>query len=449
MKPFVFSVLLCALLLLPPVVRGQDISEPEAAPTTNQPALAADSAALVKKGKMPAYFDANDLSRPPVISGVSAILMDAETRQVLYEQNADARREPASTTKILTGLIFAENVKPGEIVVCKDASLQQLDESLMHVAYGEKFKADDLLKATLVRSANDGAALMAERVAGTNSKFAILMNARARKLGAFNSSFVTPNGLHDPNHYSTARDIALIACAAMKNPRLAEAVRLPECTIERSIRKNEIRFVARAKRKFHAMMPDADGVKSGYTRQARYCFVGSVTRDGRRLLAAVLGSENSTADCAALINWGFARFPAMFMARQGQVVTNIPIRDGELQTVPAIAVNNLYASTDSLNSDPRFVIKPVLRPLPSLFAPVRKGQFLGYLIAYAGNKPVAKTALKAARTVSFSSSAAAKRVIGQMIPYIGGAFALVGGYWWYRHATTSTKNHFRRRTYVP
>ena len=322
MKRFYFFVGVALSLLLFCPAHAQDSAEPDGSSPIPHGALT-DPEDMVKRGRMAAYFDANNLALPPVVGGVSAILMDADNRQILWEQNADARREPASTTKILTALLFVEATKPQEIITCNDPSLEKLDESLMHIPAGEKFTADNLLNGVMVRSANDGAVLMAERVAGTVPKFAEKMNARAKQLGAFNSQFVTPNGLHDPRHYSTARDIALIACAALKNPRFAEAVRLPERIIQRSIRKNNVLFIAKSASKFHQLMPEADGVKSGYTRQAGHCFVGSATREGRRLLVVVLGSPNAVTDSVAVLNWGFARFPVTFFARKGEVVARI------------------------------------------------------------------------------------------------------------------------------
>ncbi len=433
-------------------VRGQEdsVAEPGivSAPIAARPVLV--SPELIRKGQVQAYYDPAKLASPPIMSAPSLILMDAMTGQVIYEQNADVRREPASTTKILTGLIFAENTRPDEVVVCRDPRIEDWDESKMHLVPGEKLSAEDLLRATLIRSANDGAALMAEHISGKLSNFAGRMNARAKELGAVNSHFVTPNGLHDANHYSTARDIALIARAAMQNDRFAAAVRDTQCTIQRSVRKNNTLFIAKVARKFHEKVAGADGVKSGYTRQARFCYVGSATREGRRLLSVVLGSENSSADSAALINWGFDRFPAQYVARKSDVVAQATIRDGDRPSVPVLAARDLHVTTDSVNNDARFAVTSEVRLYPNLVAPIRKGQQLGFLMAFAGGKPVGKTPLLASDEVRFSETAAAIRLLNTIFPYIIGGLTAVGGYYLYRnhYAATLTKNNRRRRTYL-
>ena len=302
---------------------------------------------------MPGFYDAQDLSKPPVLSAPSAILMDADTGQVLWEKNADEKHYPASTTKIMTALLFIEHSKPTDIVTCLDPKIGQIEESSLHIKPWEKFTAQDLLYGFILRSANDGAVVIAQHVSGTVPKFADLMNARALELGAKNTHFVTPNGLHDPQHYTTARDMALIARAALKNERFADAVRLPERMISRSILKTDVRIASKAKKQFYDKFPGADGVKTGYTRKSLHCFVGSATRDGRRLLSVVLGARNSAiSDTTPLLSWGFKRFGTSFVARKNEPVVAVSIRGGDSPTVPTIAAQDLHASFDTLAPPP-------------------------------------------------------------------------------------------------
>ena len=189
----------------------------------------------MKAGKLPGYYTKADLSKPPVLSAPSALLMEYDTGEVLYASGADIKRYPASTTKILTGLLFAENTKPDDIVTCNDPSVVNIEPSSLRIKPGERFRAEQLLYGFLLRSANDGAVVIAEHVAGSVASFSTKMNARAAELGAVNSHFVNPHGLHNPEHYTTARDLALIARAALQNPRFTDAVGTPKRTISRSI----------------------------------------------------------------------------------------------------------------------------------------------------------------------------------------------------------------------
>ncbi|HLJ55088.1 MAG TPA: D-alanyl-D-alanine carboxypeptidase family protein, partial [Chthonomonadaceae bacterium] len=220
--------------------------------------------------------------RPPVLQSASAILIDASSGQVLYEMNADVERPMASTTKIMTALLFCEAVPDDAIVTASERACKVRDSSL-HLKLGEKVKAHDLLRAILMRSANDGCVAAAECAAGSESAFVDRMNARAAQLGALHTHFMNPHGLHDPNHYTTARDLATIGRAAMQVPRIEEVVRTEKTRIDRSINKQDITM--RNHSHFLGHYPGADGIKTGWTIPAGHCYVGSATINGWRLIS--------------------------------------------------------------------------------------------------------------------------------------------------------------------
>jgi D-alanyl-D-alanine carboxypeptidase (penicillin-binding protein 5/6) len=382
---------------------GRYLSPERAAELAARPGIEED----VERGGVPPFYDPTDLKRPPILSAPTAVLVDADTGQLLWSKNPDERHFPASTTKILTALLFVEHTRPTDIVTCTDPNITQIEESSLHIKPSETFTAQDLLYGTLLRSANDGAVVMAEHVAGSVPKFADMMNAKARELGATESHFVTPNGLPDPDHYTTARDLARIACAAMQNPRFADAVGTPERTIQRSIVVRDEHIVAKAKPMFYDRFPGADGVKTGYTRAAGHCFVGSATRDGRRLLSVVLGARSSaTHDTIPLLSWGFARYTAVFVARRGQIAGEVPVAAGAMSQVPAMAAADLHASLDRLAGAAPNVAPEVL-PDPGLTAPIRRGQEVGKLVEKIDGKAVCTVPLLAATDVPRSMVAAA------------------------------------------
>ncbi len=348
--------------------------------------------ARVRAGKAPAYFDRTNLGREPVLSASSALLMDASSGQVLWARNADARRFPASTTKILTGLLFAEASRPEDRVTCRNPRIGDIGESSLNVKPGESFSADDLLKGMLLRSANDGAVVIAEHVAGSSTAFADLMNARAKRIGATRSHFTNPHGLHDPAHFTTARDLALIAREALKNTRFKAIVRNPVATIRRTA-STDRRLVAKAKHLFYDKVPGADGVKTGYTRPAGNCFVGSATRGGRRLIAVVLGAKRSACtETIPLIEWGFRRFRGRTLAREGEVVGNVEVIDGLEPRVSARTAAPVSISWDRLERMPE--IRAAIHPgRPK--APIHVGDPVGIYEVVIGDKVAASVPLLA------------------------------------------------------
>ena len=437
---------------------GAIIAPPASLLPSGLPKPPPDYQKLVSEGKLTAFYDARDLHKTPVLSAPSALLMDADTGQILWAKNPDVKHYPASTTKIMTGLLFAEHTQPTDIITCLDPKITQIEESSLHIKPWEKFTAKDLLYGFILRSANDGAVVIAQHVGGSVPKFADMMNARAIELGATNTHFVTPNGLHDPNHYTTARDMALIARAALQNPRFAEAVRIPTRTISRSKLATDVVISSKAKKQFYDKFPGADGVKTGYTRKAQHCFVGSATRNGRRLLSIVLASRNSAiSDTTPLLSWGFKRFGMRTVAEAGQPAPNVGIRGGISATVDTVAERDLHVSFDTLappGTQETEADTPTLQTVSEQkFAPIKKGDTVGYLEVII-DQAHSQTPLLAAQDVPASVfSAAVQAVSPQMprpsgansgsplLPILGGAGALFAGLIGYRYyAATTTKS---------
>ncbi len=241
--------------------------------------------------------------KAPVIHATAAIVIEASTGATLYAKNPDKRLPPASTTKILTALLLARRVPPQQPIITSPTAAATPGNAL-GMKPGEAFTARDLLHAMLLISANDAAVAAAERMAGTPARFVAQMNAEAPKMGAPHSHFVNPNGLPDPNHYSTARDLAAIARQAMQDPNFAAAAgartyRIPPAGRRPSrllTNQNDLLW----------SVPGTEGIKTGWTRAAGYCFVGSARRKGRRIITVLLNSPNWQAETTALLNYGFA-----------------------------------------------------------------------------------------------------------------------------------------------
>jgi D-alanyl-D-alanine carboxypeptidase (penicillin-binding protein 5/6) len=385
-----------ALLALVAAADGPAARPAAAAPPIPKDTLA-DPQTLVLRGKLPAFYDPADLSKPPVLSAASALVMDAATGQILWEKNGAARRAPASTTKILTALLLIEHTRPADVITVMDPSVTKIEESSLHLKPWEKLSAQDLLYGLMLRSANDGAVVAAQTVAGSVPKFAEMMNARARELGAVDSNFRNPHGLTENGHYTTARDMAVIARAALADPRFVDAVSIPRRTITRSKQTKDVRLVAKS-RKFFEKFPGADGIKTGYTRVAGHCFVGSATRDGRRLISVVLGAKNSaTGDTIPLLSWAFQRFPAHQVARKGAPVGVVAVRGGTAPSVSVTAGADLHVSADRFGASA--AVQSELQGDP-VVAPIAAGQEVGRLAAKVGGEAISSVPVLAATDVA-------------------------------------------------
>lgn len=299
----------------------------------------------------------------PDIHASSAILVDAISGQVLYERNADAKRPMASTTKIMTALLFCEHL-PETAMLTASKHASEIRESSLHLKQGERISAHDMLRAILMRSANDACVCAGENIAGSEQAFVAMMNARAKQLGATNTHFMNPHGLQNKLHYTTARDLATIARAAVQQPRINEVTRTAICRIIRSKDKNDVTL--RNHSHFLGHFPGADGIKTGWTRPAGHCYVGSATQHNWRLISVVLNSPNYVAETAALMKYGFAHFVPHVLARAGEKVGVCTVAQGLRAEVPVVArqtVQVVLAVGKELPIETHIDIRPAIAPL--------------------------------------------------------------------------------------
>ncbi len=314
-KSFIPSTaLLAALTLL-----GSAVLPAHSAPKKKTPSKSPAKAktTIVQKVEPPA-------PPPPLAPGElplaarAAISMDVKTGTVLYEKNADAMEYPASATKILTALLVLET---GELD--RELTVQiedtKVEPSSLYIKPGETYTRRDMLHALLLKSANDVSLALGRDNAGSVAAFAEKMNTRAAALGATSSHFTNPHGLHNPHHFTTARDMAIIARAAMQNPLFREIVAKPEAMIPKA----GVQTKLRNHNKLLAMLAGCNGVKTGYTVPAQQVLVSSAMREGKEVLSVVLHTNKPGIweDSKMLLNDGFVKLgvvPPAGPAIQGQ-----------------------------------------------------------------------------------------------------------------------------------
>ncbi len=322
---------------------------------------------------------------PPGLRSASAVLMDPASGRLLYEHAAFVRRPPASTTKILTAYL---TIRAGRLdrVVEVSRRAAGTSGSRMHLTPGERLTVRALLTGLLMRSGNDAATALAEARDGTVERFAQRMNQTARALGARGSHFENPHGLPDPRHYTTAYDLARIARAALALPTFRALV----ATAEARVSDEDGRvFEMRNTNRLLAILPGADGVKTGTTSAAGRCLVASATRGGFALLAVVLRSPDRWGESGALLTWGYANFVPVASGLNA-TVTRLPLRGRPGRSAAVALAGPLTAVV------PRSIASRLRTRLwlpGSLPAAYRPGTRIGVAVLEADGRSVARTAL--------------------------------------------------------
>jgi len=310
--------------------------------------------------------------------------MDVDSGRVLYEHNADAKMLIASTTKIMTALVA---IREGELsdTVTVSAAAAGTEGSSMYLKAGEKLTLETLLYGLMLCSGNDAAVAIADHVGGSQEGFVKLMNDTARELGMASTSFANPNGLDHEDHYSTARDMAVLARAAMENETLVRIASTRSITIGARTMHNHNKLLSYAE--------GCIGLKTGYTRAAGRTLVSCVQRGGQRLIAVTLQDGNDWADHQALYDYGFAAFPAQRAAVLGKVVDRVPGPGG--RRVPLIAADSFsypLAEGEALEREIR-----LFRPLT---APLSAGARVGEAVFTVGGKEVGRIGLLCGESVA-------------------------------------------------
>jgi D-alanyl-D-alanine carboxypeptidase (penicillin-binding protein 5/6) len=296
--------------------------------------------------------------RPALLRAEAAVVVDARTGRVLFARQIHRRLPPASTTKIVTALVVLERLgADASVTIGPEAAALRTGAHVSLVA-GERWTAGALVRALLLRSANDAAVALADAVAGDQARFAALMTARAHALGARDTRFVNPHGLHDARHYSTAYDLAQVARYALRNPTFAAIVRVPSWTLVRPGGQTE---ELENRNRLIGAYAGADGVKTGHTAAAGYTLVGSATRDGWQLVAVVLRSEDMYGDVRQLLDYGFATFAPVRLAARGQPLAPVTVggRRTGLVAVPPADVHAVVRRGAAVS--PRVRLHPDLR----------------------------------------------------------------------------------------
>lgn len=314
------------------------------------------------------------------VSAQSAVVIDADTGEVLFEQNADARLPMASTTKIMTALVaLSEGSLDREYTVKKEYTL--VEGSSMYLREGEKITLRDTLYGLMLESGNDAALAVAGECGGLET-FIGKMNAKAQELGLENTHFDNPNGLDSETHYTTAHELAKIAAAAMQDPIFRQIVSTQNYTAGEHVMGNHNRLLK--------MYDGAVGVKTGFTKRSGRCLVSAAERNGRTLVAVTLSDPDDWNDHMSMLDNGFAQYEEVTLHEAGGELASQRVFGGDADNIPLLAQRTVTAF---MLPDEKEKIQTVRYGEKICYAPVVKTAIAGQIEYRIGNKVLARDTL--------------------------------------------------------
>lgn len=339
---------------------------------------------------------ASDKEKAPLnISSKSAILMDVNSGQVLYQKNPHEKLPPASVTKVMTMLLICESLEKGKIKLEDEVQISEEASSMggsqIFLEAGETQKVDTLLKGIAVASANDACVAMAEYIAGSVEGFVDMMNDRAKELGMKDTHFVNTNGLPVDNHYTSANDIAIMSRELLKHEMISKYLTTWMDQVVVGKKQSTIGLANTNKMVKHYQ--GATGVKTGFTQEAKYCLSASAKRGDTHLVAVTLKAETSPErfkDASNILNYGFANYESVKICKKGEDIAKLNLDKAEDEKVSLVAKDDLSVLLKK-GANRKFTKKVNLNENYDL--PIKKGSVLGKVQVYNDKKLVGELEL--------------------------------------------------------
>lgn len=330
----------------------------------------------------------------PIISWAntasSAIVMEVKTGRILYSKNIHQKKPMASTTKIMTALLALENSDLNAKVKIPSQAVG-IEGSSIYLKYNEEITLEDLLYGLMLRSGNDAAVAIAYHISGSEEKFVNLMNKRAKEIGAKNTNFKNPHGLHHNEHYTTAYDLALITRQALLNEDFKKIV-----STKRWVANRDGYNYFYNKNKTLRQFNGGDGVKTGYTKASGRCLVTSATRNGMQIICVVLNDYNWFKDCYSLMDKAFNKYHPYKVLNKGDKIKAFVVEKGKKE------ISFLTVKEDiilPLTEDEKKNIITIFESEEKYEAPIYREQVLGKVKVFVNDKLFATTELIATEDI--------------------------------------------------
>ena len=321
--------------------------------------------------------------------GKSAILIEASSGKILYEKNSHERFAPASMTKIMSMILIMEEIEKGKLkwdeVLTVSEYASSMGGSQIFLEPNEKMSVKDLFKAVAIGSANDATVVFTERISGTEEKFVEKMNKKAKKLGLKDTNFKNSTGLDAANHYSSAYDMAYMAKELVKYEKIFEFTTIYEDYLRQN---TDNKFWLVNTNKLIKTYEGADGLKTGYTKEAGYCLTATAKKNNMRIIGTIMGSSESksrNSNMSRLLDYGFNSYEMQTEANTGDVILKKKLSKAENEEIKIVPKDNLSVlikkgeEKKSLNYEMK---------LDKLKLPIKKGDKIGTLILKDGNKSI-------------------------------------------------------------
>lgn len=327
------------------------------------------------------------------LSAKSASLYEPNTKSFIFTKNADAKLPMASTTKIMTALVALEHADLNELIEIPEEACG-VEGSSLYLKSGEILTVKDLLYGLMLRSANDAATAIAYHISGDIENFSILMNNKASELGLKNTNFANPHGLDADNHYTTAKDLAIIASAALENNVLREIVSTRTAVITNT---DGFSRTLVNHNKLLRLYDGAFGVKTGYTKSSGRSLVGAAERNGITLISVTINAPDDWNDHIKLFDMGFSSLRS-FLLEEGEISYSLPVISGKSDNISVCNKQSFKTVYDASIDTPTYKVE-----LPRyVSAPIKKGQRVGKLYVVQGDKIIFETDMIAECDIYFN-----------------------------------------------
>ena len=333
---------------------------------------------------------------PPEIDAVSYLIVDSDSGYYLVEKNIDRRVEPASLTKMMTAYVAASQISGGHIAMTDQVTVSErawrMGGSRMFIEVGNKVSVEDLLKGVIIQSGNDSSVALAEHISGTEEAFADLMNQYAAELGMKDTRFTNSSGWPDENHYTTARDLATLARALIRD--------YPDIYALHAVREFTYNDIKQSNRNSLLWADSSvDGIKTGHTESAGYCLVASSVRDGIRLISVVMGNAGTSARpkaTQALLNYSYRFYETRKLYSADETITNVKVWKGERDSLDLVVEDDFVLTLPKVQYDQ---IETVTTVEENPIAPIEAGQKLGQLELSVDEEVIATLPLVASEAI--------------------------------------------------
>ncbi|CAM3567302.1 D-alanyl-D-alanine carboxypeptidase family protein [Marinicrinis lubricantis] len=331
----------------------------------------------------------------------SAILIDADTGTVIYEKNPHEKLPPASITKVMSMLLIMEALDEGRIkltdMVRTSEYAASMGGSQIFLEPGEEMSVNDMLKGIAMASGNDATVAMAEKIAGSEEMFVQMMNDKAKELGLKDTHFVNTNGLPAEEHYSSAYDIAMMSRELLKHEEIIQYTSKYQDYLRQD---SDNPFWLVNTNKLVRFYPGADGLKTGFTSEAKFCLAATAKRNNFRIISVVMGEPNTktrNAEVSQLFDYAFAHYDNVPIYKKGDVIGKLKIRKAELEEMELKADQHYSILTKKGQSPDQFTHEIVLDP--KLKAPIQKDQQIGELVVKNGDEIIKKFPIKSDQAI--------------------------------------------------